>query len=242
MKVFKGIAYNFKGLKLGLRTPGLLALGLVRFAVVLFLTIIAIGLVWTKYQQIANLVWTQPESTWILWLWYLVSWLLALLLSGISAVIAFLVAQLLFSVLIMDHMSRMTERKVTGGEAIATGMPFFTHYYYLLKQELPRAILPVCISLALMIIGWLTPLSPITTIVSPLVAGLFLAWDNTDLVPARRMEPFGQRLAFLRRNLGFHLGFGLCFLIPILNILLLSFAPIGATMFYVEQIDQLKSK
>ncbi len=237
MTVFSGIAYNFRGLKLGLRTPSLLALGLVRFVVVLFLTLIAIGLVWTKYQQIANLVWTQPESHWILWLWYLISWLLALLLSGISAVMAFLVAQLLFSVLIMDHMSRITERKIAGREATPPDMPFFSYYYHLLKQEVPRAILPVCISLALMIFGWLTPLSPVLTIVAPLTAGLFLAWDNTDLVPARRLEPFRTRLRLLRRHLGFHLGFGVCFLIPVLNIILLSFAPVGATLFYLEQID-----
>jgi len=57
-------------------------------------------------------------------------------------------------------------------------------------------------------------------------------------VPARRLEPFRSRLRFLRENLKFHVGFGLGFLIPGLNILLLSFAPVGATIFYVEQIDR----
>jgi CysZ protein len=32
----------------------------------------------------------------------------------------------------------------------------------------------------------------------------------------------------------FHLGFGLPFLVPILNILFLSFAPVGATLYYLE--------
>jgi hypothetical protein len=30
---------------------------------------------------------------------------------------------------------------------------------------------------------------------------VFLAWDSTDLVPARRMMSFGQRWALLRRHL-----------------------------------------
>jgi CysZ protein len=88
-----------------------------------------------------------------------------------------------------------------------------------------------------MVLGWLTPLSPVTTIISALAAGVFLAWDNTDLIPARRLESFGGRFKFLVKNLGFHLGFGLWFLIPVLNIVFLSFAPVGATLYYIERID-----
>ncbi len=237
MSLFSGIAYNFKGLKLGVRTPSLLLLGLIRLAVILVLTLAAVGVILAKYQEITNLIWTRPESSWIVWLWYITSWLLALLLSGISAVVAFLVAQFLFSVIIMDYMSRITERQVSGKEAKPPDMPWFTYFFYLLKQEIPRATLPVGISVTLMIFGWLTPLAPVLTVVSPLLAGIFLAWDNTDLVPARRLDPFRKRFRFLRRHLPFHLGFGLCFLIPGLNILLLSFAPVGATLFYIEQID-----
>jgi CysZ protein len=41
----------------------------------------------------------------------------------------------------------------------------------------------------------------------------------------------------LRGQLSFHLGFGLCFLIPALNMLFLSFAPVGATLYYLEHLD-----
>jgi CysZ protein len=78
-------------------------------------------------------------------------------------------------------------------------------------------------------------------LLSPILAGIFLAWDNTDLVPARRLVAFGERFTFLRRNFSFHLGFGLCFLIPGLNILLLSFAPVGGTLYYIEHIDNDRS-
>jgi CysZ protein len=64
---------------------------------------------------------------------------------------------------------------------------------------------------------------------------VFLAWDNTDLPFARRMAPFKHRFAFLLKTLPFHLGFGLPFLIPVLNALLLSFAPVGATLFQIEK-------
>jgi CysZ protein len=237
MKLVQGLSYNYKGLMLGLKTPSLLFLGLARFAIVLFLTLAAIGLVLAKYQQIANLMWTMPESPWLVWLWHLVSWLLALLLCGLSSIVAFIISQVLFSALIMDYMSRITERKITGTESAAPDMPWVSYMFHLIWQEIPRAVLPVCISLVLLVFGWFTPLSPLLTVVSPLVAGVFLAWDNTDLVPARRMEPLRRRFRMLRGHLSFHLGFGLCFLIPALNILFLSFAPVGATLYYLEHLD-----
>ena len=69
----------------------------------------------------------------------------------------------------------------------------------------------------------------------PALAAVFLSWDNTDLIPARRLDPFGKRFKFLLKNLPFHLGFGLLFLIPVLNILFLSFAPVGATLYYIDK-------
>ena len=237
MSLISGISYNYRGLKLGLKTPALLFLGIVRFLVIVILTVVSASLILKYHNDILSLLWGKPESNWIVWMWYVVSWLLTLMLMGLSAVISFLVAQILFSVMIMDTMSRITEQRVAGREKEAKYMSWFKYFFNLLKQEIPRAVIPVMITLILMILGWFTPLSPVTTIISALAAGIFLAWDNTDLIPARRLEPFGGRFKFLVKNLGFHLGFGLWFLIPVLNILFLSFAPVGATLFYVEKVD-----
>jgi CysZ protein len=237
---FQGIAYNFKGLRLGLRTPRLLMLGLLRFALLVIVTVAVAALVLLKYQDILNLMWTQPVSPWIVWLWHLVSWLLALVLLGVSAVLGFLVSQILFSVFIMDLMSQVTERTMTGNIQVPSLKPWYRQFFHLLRQELPRAVVPVLLAKMLLIFGWFTPLGPFLTLAASLAAGIFLAWDNTDLVQARRMIPFYDRLAFLRRHLAFHLGFGILFLIPGLNILLLSFAPVGGTLFQVEKIDSQK--
>jgi CysZ protein len=237
MNLISGITYNYRGLKLGLKTPVLLFWGFVRFLVIIIFTVVSASLILKYHNEIMSLLWGKPESNWIVWMWYVVSWLLTLLLMGFSAVISFLVAQILFSVMIMDTMSRITEQRVSGREKEAKQMSWFKYFFYLLRQEIPRAVIPVMITLILMVLGWFTPLSPVTTIISALAAGIFLAWDNTDLIPARRLEPFGGRFKFLVKNLGFHLGFGLWFLIPVLNILFLSFAPVGATLFYVEKVD-----
>jgi CysZ protein len=197
MDLSSGITYNLRGLWLGIKTPKLPVLGLIRFAAVVIITILAASLILVYHDKILYLIWAKPANQWILWLWYVLSWLLSLLLVGLSAILS-----------------------------------------YLVKQEIPRTILPVFVILLLMVLGWLTPLGPVLAILSSGIAVLFLAWDNTDLVPARRLYPFKQRFKLLLTSLTFHLGFGLLFLIPLLNILFLSFAPVGATIYFFDKYDK----
>ena len=235
--LFKGLVYNLKGLRLGMKTPKLLVLGLSRVVVVMLITILSAGFILYYHQQILDFIWTRPASPWLIWLWHVVSWLLSAILSGLAVIVAYLVSQLLFSVLIMDWMSRITERMVTGAEKAGNQQPTLKQLFFLIKQELPRATFPLLLTMILMVLGWLTPLGPIVTIVSSALAAVFLSWDNTDLIPARRMEPFQHRFRFLLKTLPFHLGFGILFLVPLFNILSLSFAPIGATLYYLDHID-----
>ncbi len=235
MNLIQGIKYNIRGLGLGLKTPRLLVLGLIRFFVVILITIGAASLILVYHQAILNFMWSKPQSSWILWLWYLLSWLLSAVLVGLSTVLSYLVSQILFSVLIMDLMSRITEASVTGKVQVPSHIPLWQQFLFLIKQEIPRTTIPVLITLLLIMVGWLTPLGPVVTVVSSAIAVIFLAWDNTDLIPARRLVPFGERFRMLRRTLPFHLGFGLLFLIPFLNILFLSFAPVGATLYFIDQ-------
>jgi CysZ protein len=235
MNLLSGLKYNLRGLGMGLKTPKLLLLGLIRFAVVIIITIFSAGLILVYHQEILSFMWSKPENQWVTWLWYLLSWLLSVILVGFSTVISFLVSQILFSVFIMDMMSRITEKKVTGGILESSKNPWWQQFFFLVKQEIPRATVPVLLSLLLIIVGWLTPLGPVITIFSSAVAVIFLAWDNTDLIPARQMVPFKERFGSLMRSLLFHLGFGILFLIPVLNILFLAFAPVGATLYQIDK-------
>ena len=235
MNFLSGITYNLRGLWLGLKTPKLLVLGLIRFAAVIGITILSASLILVYHTEIINLIWAKPASQWILWLWHVLSWLLSLSLVGLSAILSYLVSQILFSVIIMDYMSQITERMMVGRENEPEKVPLLRQFSYLLKQEIPRTIIPVLIILILTLLGLLTPLGPFLAIVSSGIAAIFLAWDNTDLIPARRLYPFKQRFRLLLNSLSFHLGFGLLFLIPVLNILFLSFAPVGAAIYYTDK-------
>lgn len=235
MSIFDGIIYNVRGFWLGIKTPKLLLLGLIRLIAVIIITIISASLILVYHQEILNLIWIKPESRWLLWLWHIFSWVLSFLLVGVSTVLSYLVSQVLFCVIIMDAMSRITELLVSGQEKEPQKKPFLGRLLFLVKQEIPRTIVPVLLSLFIMALGWLTPLGPVLAIFSTIIAVIFLAWDNTDLVPARRLYPFKTRLKLLFKTLPFHFGFGLLFLIPIANILFLSFAPVGATLYYIRE-------
>ena len=235
MDFLKGMGYNFRGLFLGLKTPNLLIWGLLRFVVVILLTIVAAGFIFAYHLEILEIIWHKPTSQWVLWLWHLVSWVLSLALFGLSAVFSYLISQIFFSVLIMDHMSRITERKIKGVVEEPENISLFRLFGHLIKQEIPRTTIPVLLAVLLMLLGWLTPLGPLIAIISSGITAIFLAWDNTDLIPARRMDPFSHRFRFLCKTFLFHLGFGIPFLIPGLNLLLLSFAPVGATLYHMEK-------
>ncbi len=238
MNFVKGINYNFRGLFLGIKTPKLLFWGLLRFCVVVLITILSATLILVYHQEILSFIWIKPVSYWILWLWYLTSWILFFCLVGLAAVISYLVSQILFSVLIMDHMSRITELISSGQATEAKKASILKLFGYLVMQEIPRTVLPVIFSILLMIVGWLTPLGPVIMLISSGVAAIFLAWDNTDLIPARQLVPFKTRFRLLLNAIPFHLGFGLPFLIPGLNLLLLSFAPIGATLYHMDKNNE----
>jgi CysZ protein len=237
MDLFDGLLYNVRGLLFGIRTGKLLFWGLIRFVMVMLITVLLVGLALAFHQEILELIWAKPESQWLLWLWYLFSWLVFLCLVVLAALLSYLISQILFSVVIMDHMSRITELKVKGQIREPKRVPFWRLFFYLVRQEIPRTTLPVLLSVLIMILGWFAALGPMLVFLSSGIAIIFLAWDNTDLIPARRLVPFKIRFRSLVKTIPFHLGFGLPFLIPGLNFLFLSFAPVGATIYYLDTHD-----
>ena len=84
MDILRGIQLNFRGLLLGLRTPRLLLLGLLRFLAFLVIGVGAAVVFFAYHQDIIQLIWAKPESLWVLWLWYLAAWLLSLILLALT--------------------------------------------------------------------------------------------------------------------------------------------------------------
>jgi CysZ protein len=235
MGFLSGLVFNLRGLKLGFTTGKLLFWGVVRFFLLALIMALLTGLILAYHQDLMSLLWSKPENRWLIWLWHVVSWLASLFLIGLSAIVSFIISQVFFSALVMDHMARITEIKITGAFTEPERLPLWKSFTSILLQEIPRSVVPLILSLVILVFGWITPLGPIFTILSGALAIVFLSWDNTDLIPARNLVPFKKRFGFLMKTIPFHLGFGLPFLVPILNIVFLSFAPVGATLYYLEK-------
>ncbi len=235
-----GLKYSFKGISLASKKPKLLALGILRLVLIAAMAAMGIALALAYHDRALELVWTRPQSAWIVWLWYMVSWLFALVWAALASIASYLIAQIFFSLFIMDLMSRITEQ-TTGSTLPDNNLSFGAYFGHLIRQEIPRTIIPVIVTFCIMGIGWFTFLAPMVTLIMPPVAAAFLAWESTDLVPARKLLPFSIRWAFFRRHFPAHVGFGLPFLVPVLNIVLLSFAPVGGTLLYLKLIGQQKA-
>lgn len=238
MDFFRGIQYNIQGLLLSFRHPVLLWLGIFRFAVILILALLFSGMIFFWHDAALSIIWQMPENRFLVYVWHIVSWILFLVLAALAVVGAYLTAQVFFCVFIMDYMSRVTEKIILGKEIPYADGSWIKLAGYLIFQEIPRAVIPMIITVGAMVAGFFTPLGPVIFFLSAITAGVFLAWDNTDLVPARQMRPFRDRFRFLRQNLGFHIGFGLLLIVPWLNILTLSFAPVGATLYHIHKLEK----
>ncbi len=234
----EGIIYHIKGLSFAMKRSKLLFLGILRFFILIAFTIALSTIIISYHDKLMGIVWSKPESIWIVWIWHFVSWIMTMVLVGIATILSYLISQIFFSIFIMDYMSKITEQILTGKLEEPKKISFFRHIIYLIKQEIPRTILPVLILLFLLIIGWITPFGPIFAIISSALTIVFLAWDNTDLVPTRRFLPFKDRFFLMLRNLPFHIGFGLFFLVPIFNTVFFSFAPVGATIYYLDVLSK----
>lgn len=238
MGFLQGLRYNMQGLRVGLTSGRLLFWGMIRFVLVVLITVGLAAIILAYQVKLTELLWAKPSSVWILWMWHLLSWFVSLFVIALSAVLSFLVSQLLFSAVIMDHMSRITELRATGGVVEGKKLTLFGTLLHLIKQEIPRVVFPLLVSFLLLVVGWITPFGPLLAVASAFISILFLSWDNTDLVPARRSITFKERFRLLLSTIPFHIGFGLPFLIPGFNLLFLSFAPVGATLYYIDRHGQ----
>jgi len=239
--IIEGFSFNIRGFIISLRNPALLFWGMIRVVLLILVTVIIAGFILSYRVELSGIIWQQPEnSLWQTGLWQIYSWFLSLILMVLAGILAFIVTQLLFSIVIMDYMSQIIEKKITG-KVDAPAFSIYKLLLHLIKQEIPRAIIPLILSFIIMVAGWLSFfMTPVTTLISVLIISTFLAWDNTDLTPSRRFMSLRERFWLFIKNIPFHIGFGLPFLIPIANIIFLSYAPVGGTLYFLEKQEKLQ--
>lgn len=234
MNLLYGLKCHWEALKIMKAKKSLIFWGLLRFLIILFLFIVLSFIALSYNHLLLEYIWTKPSSLMMLILWKIALVLLTILLLFVAGGLSYLISQILFGVVIADHMSYITEHILSGKEPKGTPPFSFSYLLFLIKQEIPRGTLPLLVSSSFIILGWLLPLGFIWVMVSSLVSCAFLAWDYTDLVPARMLKPFKERFTLFKRTFWGHVIFGLPFMIPFINVLFFSIGPVSGTVFYMR--------
>lgn len=188
-----------------------------------------------------------PPQVWYAWLWvapvYLIAWGIGLLLLVTALVVLYFIFLLLGTTLaapFLDVLAQRVEQLVTGRppEASATMLGTVKGISVSIFDELKKFVLFLLIQLALLVLGLLPVLTPITAVVAMLFTMLCLALEYAGFAMDHRHWRFSQRRAFLWQHRWRMLGFGaaafLTLLIPLLNFICLPVLVVGGTLLVLH--------
>lgn len=212
-------------------------LAALRFLILIAFIVIFSWVALSYNDTFLNYIWEKPSKILLTLVWYIVLIFSTIILLFAGAILAYIISQILFGILIADYMSALAEQIITGKQSEEKISFSLTYLIYLIRQEIPRTLFPLILSTSFMVFGWLLPLNFIWVILSSFLSCALMAWDYTDLVPARRSMPFKERLHMFKSNFVGHIVFGLPFLIPFVNVIFLSLAPISGTVFFLKEIE-----
>jgi uncharacterized protein involved in cysteine biosynthesis len=162
-----------------------------------------------------------------------VGWLILVVLTIVSGVVLFLVAQPILSAVFSDRLSERVERELRGSAPTA---PFLASTGRALAHGLLKLVLYALAMLMAFVLSLWT--AGIGAIAGVALAGLFIAYDGFDYPLSRRGASFGKKWAYLAthpvQTIGFGMGATLLYLVPFALFIAPSFVAAGATALFVE--------
>jgi uncharacterized protein involved in cysteine biosynthesis len=163
-------------------------------------------------------------------------WQVLYQLSKVVLYLGLLVLTLLGSLLLMnivaspiyETISTAVERDLIGPHATSLGL-----------GGTLRVIVSEAVKVSfIFIVSTILLLIPGLNVIGTLVAAFLVGWDFYDYPLARRGWTFGRRFRFVLREFWAVLGFGLCLVIPGIQIILLPLAVAGGTILNVEALRE----
>ena len=158
----------------------------------------------------------------------------------LGGIVLFILIQPVTSAVFCDQLSEVVEKRVRGN---APASPFLASTGRALVHGLLKLVL---YGFALVIGLVLTTLTGVGALVGVAFAALFLAYDGFDYPLGRRSATFGGKWAYLVRNPGQTIGYGigatLLYLIPLAVFVAPAFTAVGATLAYLETQAKLEAK
>ncbi|HMF43611.1 MAG TPA: EI24 domain-containing protein [Polyangia bacterium] len=223
MGFFRGLFAPFRGGLYVLRHP------VKRYLVVPFVLSIVLA---TASMIAARRYWSQELASMVSSSPVLGGFFLAIM-TGVGGVVLFLIAQPLLLSVFADSLSERVERAVVG---TAPTVPLLTSTGRALVHGLLKLVL---YGIALVVgLGLTAVTGGLGSLIGIALGGLSLAYDGFDYPLARRGVSFGGKWAFLARNPGLTIGYGVgatvLYLIPFAVFVAAPFAAVGATLAYID--------
>jgi CysZ protein len=242
LKPFKafseGWRFHGRGIRFGLDHLSFLILSICPFLVTLALYILAFYVFIHHADDLLHMIWyVEPgESSrfvgWLYWTYvHLVKWILYLVVLVIMFY-SFIVLSNIVASPLYDRIATKYERLYYQDTGKQQTSPSARGLLTVMKEEVKKALLMLIIPLPLLFVP------VIGTILSFVVAAVFIAWDYIDFSLSRDCPLLKDRMRAVWQHKWSLLGFGSPLLIPFLGLLIMPFAILAATKLYFDKMKR----
>ena len=225
----KGWRSFFKGLRWLRQHPFYLMVLMIPMALGIALLTFGAGVFLNHQEEVLNWVlFVKPENWFGSALYYMAKGLFYVVLI----VIGFVFYSLLVNVVsapVYDYVSAAVEKDIL--KTVPTELKL-RESLQLIGEELKKVLFIMLFSLIFL-------LTPGLNIISPLMTAFFVGWEFIDFSLARRGWRFRKRLKFVFANFFSVVGFGLWFLIPGIQFIIMPLAVVAGTMLAVERMESV---
>jgi CysZ protein len=235
----EGWRFHIRGIRFGFGHLSFLILSIVPFLITLTLYIFAFYIFTLYADDLLRMVWhveTGQASKYVGWLYWVYLHVVKFFLYAIVLVVMFYTFIVLSNILaspVYDYISTRYERvhyqNASPEQAVSPAKGALT----VMIEEVKKALLMLFIPLPLLFIPF------IGTILSFIVAGVFIAWDYVDFSLSRDYPLLKDRIKAVWRYKLILLGFGCPLLIPFLGLIIMPFAILGSTKLYFDRMKEI---
>ena len=235
----RGMRYPLAGFRFLSGHPELW--GWVAIPAVLNLVMFVLGVAasWMAAPALVGRLWSRPEEGLVFFLWFLTVWAVRLAMAAVVGMGVYMAAGLLAAPF-NEVISERVEQAVLGDAGEPWGWRVFLRdTFFSLVHSLATMAIYALIMAPLLLVN-LVPVigSAVYLVLSWGLTAFFLSREMLDGVTSRRRMGFVDKLRLVRRHQALMLGFGvatnLMLWVPVVNLLCMPVAVVGATLMYCD--------
>ncbi len=240
-RLFRGSGYLGRGWRfVTSEHPGLVAYCVAPVIIAIISISTVFGLLSYYYSDLMGMLWSRPDSWYLLTLYYIVA-VFVFLLMLVLGYVAFFIMQTILSSPFNDILTERVEMLAIGKEPPPFTMARFAKGIAVtLVHTVVKLSIYIFFMVPLLLIGWIIPVvGPVVSSVGGfIVTAFFVSYDQMDYAMARREWPFGQKIRAVTRNFALCFGFGGSMAgvlwVPIVGILFIPLAAVGGTLMFCD--------